>query len=125
MQPINQQLYQQNNFQQATNYQMPRSQKSKLIVVILHILFPGLGYAYMNRWGKFLITPIAMFITAVIRSFFMGTLDYMIRTDPYASGIWLAEDIVIGLGLLIIIIWIYALINSIGMVDKYNKGLPY
>lgn len=125
MQPLMQQPYPQNNFQQAPAYQLPSSQKSKLIVVILHILFPGLGYAYMNRWGKFLITPIAMFITAVIRSFFMGTLDYMIRTDPYASGIWLAEDIVIGLGLLIIIIWVYALINSIGMVDKYNKGLPY
>lgn len=125
MAPHIQQPYLQSNYQQATSYQIPHNQKSKLIVIILHIIFPGLGYAYMNRWGKFIITPIAILVTAALRTFFENTLNYMLYTDPSASGIWLTEDIVSGLSILIILIWIYTLINSVYMVDKYNKGLPY
>lgn len=118
------QSYQPNYQQQAYN-QMPMNQKSKLIVLILHIIIPGLGYAYMGRWGKFIITPIAMFVTLVIRNFFNQTLNYMIYRGGYEPGIPLAEYIILGLSLLMIGIWIYTLYNSITMVDKYNRGQPY
>jgi len=125
MQQQFQQQYPQRNIQQNTPNNMPLNQKSKLIVLILHIIIPGLGYAYMGRWGKFIITPIAMFVTLVIRNFFNQTPNYMIYKGGYEPGIPLAEYIILGLSLLMIGIWIYTSYNSITIVDKYNRGLPY
>jgi len=125
IQQQNQQQYPQRNFQQNIPNNMPMNQKSKLIVFILHMIIPGLGYAYMGRWGKFIITPIAIFITLVIRNFFNQTLYYMTYRGGYEPGIPVAEYIILGLSLLTIVIWIYTLYNSITMVDKYNRGLPY
>ena len=84
-------------------YQQPITQiheKSKLIAAILHIILIGLGYAYLNQWGKF-ITVLLIAAICIATSFLVIPV------------------------LILIILWIYTLINTINLVDKYNNGEIY
>lgn len=129
-QPQNNQYYmnpnmynQQPQFQNYTN-QVPRQNKSILIAVVLHLLLPGLGYAYLDRWGKFIITLIAIALTVII-SLAVISIFSMVRYRVYPTSIWLVDLIIMVLRLLPVLIWVYVLINTIMMVDKYNNRESY
>lgn len=92
-QPIN------NGFNQY-NQNIPRNEKSVVVLVILHLILIGLGYAYVDKWGKFL----AVLFCALICVF---TIYLLIPA------------------LIMIILWIYALFDGISMVEKYNRGELY
>ena len=80
--------------------QVPMNKKSVLVAIILHLLLVGLGYTYLNKWGKFLIVLIVEIFCALTS--------------------WLVIPAIIGL-----ILWLYALIDCITMVGKYNNGEQY
>ena len=88
------------NYQQPIYNQMPMNKKSTLVAVILHVLLIGLGYAYMNKWGKFLVV-------LLIALFCVATIIFVIPA------------------FILVILWIYVLIDTITMVNKYNNGEPY
>lgn len=95
--------YQQGNYQQYNNYQnnqAPLNQKSKAVGLILNIILVGLGYAYVGKWGEGLVLLVVYLLL-----WFLGFLIF---------------PIIIAIGL-----WIYSLIKTNEMIDKYNAGLPY
>lgn len=94
------QQYYQPNYQQPMYNQPPLNKKSVLVAIILHLLLIGLGYGYLNKWGKFL----AVLFLALI-CFFTSFLIIP--------------------ALIAIILWIYVLIDTIRMVEKYNNGEQY
>lgn len=89
--------YNANNPQYPNNYHPPTGQKSVLIAIILHVIIAGLGYAYVDKWDKFII----VFISIIICGF-----------------LWFLLLPLLG----IIVIWVYALIDTIRLVEKYNNG---
>ena len=81
----------------TNNYQVQRNQKSVLIAIILHLLLVGLGYGYIGKWDNFFIILAVSFICLII-SFLIIPI------------------------FILIIVWFYALINTIHLVERYNKG---
>lgn len=79
------------------NYQTIPKEKSVLIAIILHLFLTGLGYAYVDKWDKFIITFVATWICIF--------LTFLIIPIFIALGIWL-----------------YSLIDTIKMVERYNRG---
>ena len=114
---------QQPKFQNYTD-QVPRQNKSILIAIVLHLLLPGLGYAYIDRWGKFIITLVAIALTVIV-SLAGIFLFSMVRYRVYFSSVWLVDLIIMAFRLLPVLLWFYALINTITMVDKYNNRKSY
>lgn len=93
--------FQNNQFNQQIQYnQPPVNQKSGAITFILNLLLLGAGYAYVDKWGRFLLT------------FFI---------------LW---PIFVGIGLFTffipsILFWFYVVINTNTLVNKYNRGELY
>ena len=93
--------FQNNQFNQQIQYnQPPVNQKSGAIAFILNLLLLGAGYAYVDKWGRFLLT------------FFI---------------LW---PIFVGIGLFTffipsILFWFYVVINTNTLVNKYNRGELY
>lgn len=96
-QPQNYQYNNQNQFQQNN---MPLNQKSKAVGIILNILLVGLGYAYVGKWGEGIVLAV-IYLILIMLSFLVFPL------------------------FIAIVLWIYSLIKTNDMIDKYNKGLPY
>ena len=95
------QNYQNNNSFQENNNVRPTNQKSKAVGIILNVILVGLGYAYVGKWGEGLI----MLIIYMLMIFL---------------GFFLFFPFIIALAL-----WVYTLIKTNDMIDKYNQGLPY
>lgn len=105
----NHNVSQNNNYQQYSNpgqaYNnqrvIPQNKKSKAVGLILNIILVGLGYAYVGKWGEGIILLVVYIL--------MWILGFMLFFP------W-----IIALGL-----WVYSLIKTNDMIDKYNNGLPY
>lgn len=96
---------QQGNYHQfgnnQQNNQIPQNQKSKAVGIILNILLVGLGYAYVGKWGE----GIVLFVVYLLM-WFLGFLLIF----PF---------------LIAFALWVYSLVKTNEMIDKYNAGLPY
>jgi len=100
---MNNQNYSNQN-QQYNNYNqqnVPRNKKSKIVGIILNIILVGLGYAYVGKWGEGLVLLVVYILMWIL-------------------GFILLFPFIIALAL-----WIYSLIKTNDMIDKYNAGLPY
>lgn len=95
--PQNNQYNQQN---QMYNQPMVINQKSAAFAFILNLLFLGAGYAYVNKWGRFLLTFFIIWPILI----FIGFFTFMIPT---------------------FIFWIYVVLNTNTLVNKYNNGEVY
>ena len=97
--------YNNTGFNQQAN--VPINQKSKIVGFLLNFFVPGLGYGYVDRWKEGLM----IFLANIV----LTTLG------------WLFLIFLIGIIFFIasFILWIYSLIKTMDMIDKYNKGLPY
>ena len=86
---------------------VPINQKSKLVGFLLNFFIPGLGYGYVDKWKEGVMIFVAYFVLS-----FLG---------------WILLIILIGAIFLLaaFILWIYSLIKTMDMIDKYNNGLPY
>ncbi|RAP54764.1 MAG: hypothetical protein BZ137_00520 [Methanosphaera sp. rholeuAM130] len=91
--------YDNQGFVNQTN--RPANQKSKLVGFLLNFFIPGLGYGYVNKWKE-------------------GAIIFVIY-----HIIWLSGFVLLFPFLIAFVIWIYSLIKTMSMIDKYNKGLPY
>ena len=96
---------QQGNFNQYNNNphnsQRPQNQKSKAVGIILNVLIVGLGYAYVGKWGE-------------------GIVLLVVYLLMWFLGLFLLFPFIIAFAL-----WIYSLVKTNEMIDKYNAGLPY
>lgn len=100
----NQQYSKQNQYNQGYNQQTnrpPHNQKSKIVGLILNMLIVGLGYAYVGKWGE-------------------GIVLFVVYLLMWFLGFFLIFPFVIAFAL-----WVYSLVKTNEMIDKYNAGLPY
>lgn len=88
-------MYNQSNTTVAHNH------KSKLLGFILNFFIPGLGYGYVDRWKDAIIFIVVYYV------------------------LWLLGFVLFFLWIITFILWIYVIFKVNGMIDKYNKGLPY
>lgn len=86
--------------QQIQNNQRPVKQKSGALAFILNLLFLGAGYAYVDKWGRFLLTFFILWPIFIL----VGLVTLFIPP---------------------ILLWIYVVINTNTLVNKYNKGELY
>jgi len=98
-----------NNSQQFTNKNVKT--KNKETAIILHLILPGLGYAYLDKIPKFIIVLIPIVICALIVSYFWNSAFY------YGGPSMLIFQIFFIVGL---IIWIGSLIDTIKEYEKYE-----
>jgi hypothetical protein len=89
------------------NPNIPAKQKSKLVGFLLNFFVPGLGYGYVDKWKEGVMIFVAYFVLS-----FLGLILLIILI----GAIFL---------LAAFILWIYSLIKTMDMIDKYNNGLPY
>ena len=76
------------------------NKKSNAVCFILNLFFCGAGYAYVGKWGRFLLSFFIIWPIVIL----IGFATFMIPPILY---------------------WIYVVINSNSMVDKYNEGIQY
>lgn len=86
---------------QYNNAYRPQNQKSKLIGIILNVIIPGLGYGYVGKWGE-------------------GIVIFVLYMIMWFLGLILILPLIIAF-----IIWIYSLVKTNEMIDRYNRGLTY
>lgn len=79
----------------------PQNQKSKIIGLLLNIIVVGLGYAYVGKWGE-------------------GVVLLFVYLLMWILGFFLVFPWIIAIAL-----WVYSLIKTNQMIDKYNNGIPY
>lgn len=80
-----------------TNTQLPLKEKNTILAVILSVLLPGLGQIYLGLDNKGAIFLIAFIISAILILLIIGFI-------------------------LVVIIWIWALIDTIISVNSLNRG---
>ena len=96
------------NYQVQEEYNnQPANEKSKLIGFLLNFFVPGLGYGYVDRWKE-------------------GIIIFIAYSVMWGLGILL---LIVLIGFIFLIaalaIWLYSLVKTMEMIDKYNAGLPY
>ena len=96
----NQQYNTPNQYQQFNNI-TPQNKKSKIVGLILNMIVVGLGYAYVGKWGE-------------------GIVLFVVYLLMWVLGLFLIFPFVIAFAL-----WVYSLVKTNEMIDKYNAGLPY
>lgn len=91
----------QQDMDNQSNTTVAGNHKSKLVGFILNFFIPGLGYGYVNRWKDAIIFIIVYYV------------------------LWLLGFVLFFPWIITFILWIYVIFKVNGMIDKYNKGLPY
>ena len=85
------------NYQQTNTVHYPKSQ---FLGIFLSIIIPGLGHIYVGKTVEGIILIVVWFILLI--------LSFLIVP-----------------ALIAFVIWIYAIIKTNDMIEKYNNGLPY